>query len=143
MVSKQAANFLKSLFSDEHPAEKKQQEVYCRSLFMVLAGATRADLNVERAEVERVKQILESLLEREFSADEIQLAAETDLRDFAPIQKYIDRSSNVLSLQQRQAILYAMVEVFHSDGSMGVLETDYFNNIVNSLDLTPAQILKI
>ncbi|MGB5325040.1 MAG: TerB family tellurite resistance protein [Pseudomonadales bacterium] len=133
---------IQALFGGGQLSEEKQQDLFAETLFMVLSGATRADLNIESVEVERVKQILEKLLNREYSFAEIKLAGETELYDTAPIQKYVAKASKKLSVEQRQRILHAMVDVFHSDGRMGVLETQYFNSIAAALTLTPAQMLK-
>ncbi|MBT8149877.1 MAG: TerB family tellurite resistance protein [Gammaproteobacteria bacterium] len=132
---------IQALFGGNQISEEKQQEIFAETLFMVLSGATRADLNIESVEVEKVKTILKRTLNREYSLAEIKLAGETDLLETAPIQKYVDKASKKLSVEQRQQILHAMTEVFRSDGSMGVLETDFYNKIAGALSLTPAQML--
>lgn len=132
---------IKALFGGSQLSDEKQQELFAETMFMVLSGATRADLHIEGVEVERVKSILEKSLGREYSVAEIKLAGETELIETAPIQKYVEKASKKLSVEQRQQILHAMAEVFHSDGNMGALETEFFNTIARALSLTPAQML--
>ncbi|MBT8148959.1 MAG: hypothetical protein HKO71_00075 [Pseudomonadales bacterium] len=123
--------------------DEKQQELFSETMFMVLSGAARADLNIEPVEVDRIRDILKRKLDREFTSQEIQLAGETELYDTAPIQKYVSRASRVLPIEQRQEILRAMIEVFLSDGRMGVLEKDYFDSIVEALHLKPSEMLQL
>ena len=132
---------IKSIFGGGKLSDEKQQQLYSETAFMVLSGAARADLHIESIEVEAIRTILCRLLGQEFSSQEIKLAGETELYETAPIQKYVDKVSKKLSIEQRQAILGAMIEVFHADGAMGVLETDYFNSIADALSLTPAQMV--
>lgn len=134
---------MKLIFNDDELLRGKQQELYAETMFMVLSGAARADLNIEMVEVNRIRDILMDKLERDFSAADIQLAGETELFETAPIQKYVARASKVLTVEQRQNILQAMLDVFESDGSMGMLETDYFNTIGEALHLKPSEMLAL
>ena len=133
---------IKSIFGGKLSSEQLQ-ELYAETAFMVLSGAARADLHIESVEVEKIRAILSRLLGQEFSSEEIKLAGETELYATEPIQNYVAKASNKLTIEQRQSILRAMVEVFHADGNMGVLETDYFNSIATALALTPAQMVHL
>ena len=134
---------IKLVFGGGKLLDEKQQELYSEIMFMVLSGAARADLNIEKVEVERIRDILKTNLDREFTAHEIELAGETELFATAPIQKYVAKASRVLSVEQRENVLRAMIEVFLSDGRMGVLEKDYFDSIVAALHLKPSEMLQL
>lgn len=121
-------------------SDEKLQELYSETLFMVLAGAARADLNIEAIEVKRIVKILKDRLDKDFTEAEIKLAGEAKLHDRETVRKYVGRASSQLSVSQRQEIIAAMLEVFESDGTFGPLETDYFNRISVALALTPLQI---
>jgi len=48
-----------------------------------------------------------------------------------------------MTVQHRQAIITAMIEVFRCDGHMDVLEADYFNSIADALNLTAVELLRL
>jgi len=134
---------MKLIFGGGKLLDEKQLELYSETLFMVLSGAARADLNIEKVEVTRIRDILKNKLDRDFTEEEIQLASEVDLFETAPIQKYVAKASHILSVEQRQNVLQATLEVFMSDGHMGVLERDYFDSIVSALHLKPSEMLQL
>ena len=121
----------------------QEQELYAEVLFMVLSGAAGADLNIEAIEAERVCKILKEQLNKDFEPSDIIVAGKTRLYESAPIEKYVRSASGKMTLEHRQAIVYSMIEVFNSDGRSGALEADYFDRIVNALDLKPSELLKI
>jgi uncharacterized tellurite resistance protein B-like protein len=133
-------DLLKSLYGGK--TIEQEYDLYAETLYMVLTGASRADLNVESVEISRIIKILKRVLEKDYSEHDIRFAAETQLYETAPIQKYVGKASKHLTVEHRQNIIYAMLDVFEVDGYMGPLETDYFNTITEALHLTPAQILK-
>ena len=95
------------------------------------------------SQVARIRDILKNKLDRDFTEEEIQLASEVDLFETAPIQKYVAKASHILSVEQRQNVLQATLEVFMSDGHMGLLERDYFDSIVSALDLKPSEMVRL
>ena len=80
-------------------------------------------------------------LGKEFSAQEIRVAALSNLYKMEPFEKYVSKISKKLQPEQRMSILNALVAVLGSDGGIGALEADFFNSVVASLHLTPAQII--
>ena len=70
---------MKLIFGGGKLLYEKQLELYSETLFMVLSGAARADLNIEKVEVARIRDILKNKLDRDFTEEEIQLASEVDL----------------------------------------------------------------
>jgi uncharacterized tellurite resistance protein B-like protein len=45
-----------------------------------------------------------------------------------------------LSDARRSEVVQALADVFRSDSTVSGLEVDFFNNVVDALDVTPAQI---
>lgn len=132
---------VESIFKGGSLSKDKEQELYSELFFMVLSRATAADLNIETVEVEKVAEILSSHLDKEFSAQEIRVAALSRLYKLEPFDKYVSKLSKKITLEHRQDILQGLIEVFRSDGGVGVLEADFFNKVVGGLDLTPAQLI--
>lgn len=132
---------LRNLFGELD--EQKERTLFSETLFMVLAGAANADLNIEAVETARIAGILKEKLGTEVSHTDIKTTAELDLSNTATVAKNVSRACQHLSVSRRQELLDSMLEVFKSDGSIGPLEQDYFNRITESLDLTPSQMMKL
>ena len=54
--------------------------------------------------------------------------------------KYLRKAEKRLSESHCSEIVHALAEVFRSDKNVSALEVDFFNNVVNALNVTPAQI---
>lgn len=124
-------------------SDEQEQSLFAETLYMVLAGAANADLNTERVETTRIAKILKEKLDLEVSHADIKAKAELDLSDRSVITKNVRSASQHLSVPRRQEILDSMTEVFRSDGSIGPLERDYFNQIVAALELDAIDMLKL
>ncbi len=136
-------DMIKSMVIGEKLSPEKEKALFAELLFMVLTRASRADLNVESSEVDMIVKVLKDNLDQDFTEKDIRVAAITELYEHAPFEKYVYRLGRKLSVEYRVRILDAVAEVFASDGTIGVLEADFFNLVANSLDLTPAQIRKL
>ena len=132
---------VKALFKGGKLSEEKENELFAELLYMVLTRATAADLNIESVEVQAVIKILKEQLNQDFTEKDIRVAALSDLYNIEPFERCVGKIGRKLTLVHRTSILHALVEVFKSDGGVGVLEAEYFNNVVNALQLTPAQII--
>jgi len=122
--------------------DDKEQELFSSLLFTILVGAAKADLNIESNETAKIASILKEKLGSDVSQADIKTAGEIDAST-QEIVKNVKAASHRLSLGSRQELLVSMVEVFRSDGSIGPLEQEYFNSIVDALDLTPAQMMQL
>ena len=131
----------KNLFGN--PGDDEKDNLYRETLFMVLAGAANADLNIESSETDRIQSILREKLGHEVSTAEIKTKAELDLSSTSKVAKNVRVACMHLSTEQRQELLDSMLEVFRSDGSMGPLERDYFDEVVGALGLAPSEMLKL
>ena len=134
-------SLVQKIFNGGAVAADREQELYSELFFMVLTRATGADLNIETVEVETVASILKENLDKDFTPQEIRVAALSNLYKMEPFEKYVSKTSKKLNPEQRLSILNALVAVLGSDGGIGVLEADFFNGVVTALDLTPAQII--
>lgn len=107
---------------------------------MTLARAADADISIQSVEVERIQQILKQHTGKDFSSADIRVAARAELYAEASLVKYLRGAHKKLSDAQRSAVVQALADVFRSDSTVSGLEIDFFNNVVDALDVTPAQI---
>lgn len=131
------AHIKKFFGGTDNPEEKR--ELYKEMLLMTLSRATRADLVTNESEVETVQGILLKLLGEEVSSADIRVAAASELFETAPISKYLERVGPQLDSKQNRSIVSALIEVFGADGQISALEVDFFNMVVEALNLTPAE----
>jgi len=109
-------------------------------LLMTLARAADADISIQHVEVERIQQILKQHTGKDFSSADIRVAARAELYAEASLVKYLRGAQKKLSDAQCSEVVQALADVFRSDSTVSGLEIDFFNNVVDALDVTPAQI---
>ena len=109
-------------------------------LLMTLARAANADVSIQHVEVESIQEILKKHTNREFSAADVRIAAREELYAEATLVKYLRKVQKRLTDSHCTEIVQALAEVFRSDQNISALEVDFFNNVVNALNVTPAQI---
>jgi uncharacterized tellurite resistance protein B-like protein len=107
---------------------------------MTLARAADADINIQAAEVERIREILKEHTGDEFSTADIRVAARAELYAEATLVKYLNTVSKKMSTAHRVETVHALADVFRSDQNVSVLEVDFFDKVVESLSVTPAQV---
>ena len=132
-------NVLK-IFGGSDVGEEKQKDLFEETLLMTLARAANADVSIQNAEVESIQAILKKHTGKDFSQADIRVAARAELYAEATLVKYLRRAEKGLKEQHCSEIVQALVELFRSDMNVSALEVDFFNNVVNALNVTPAQI---
>ena len=133
------ANVLKVFGGSEVSAEE-QQQLFEETLLMTLARAANADVSIQHVEVERVQAILKKHTGKDFSSADVRVAAREELYAEATLVKYLRGIGRKLTEGQCSEVVQALTEVFRSDETVSALEVDFFNNVVNALNVTPAQI---
>lgn len=130
---------VKKLFGHiDNPEEKL--ELYKEMLLMTLSRATRADLVTDDSEVATVQRIYAEVIGEEVSSECVRIAASSELYESTSLDKYLARVGQQIDESQSQSIVRALVAVFEADGRVTDSEIDFFNMVVNALNLTPAQI---
>ena len=132
-------NVLK-IFGGSDVSKDKQKDLFEEALLMTLARAANADVSIQNVEVEMIQGILKKHTGRDFSAADVRIAAREELYAEATLVKYLRGVEKGLSEAQCSEIVQALAEVFRSDATISALEVDFFNNVVNALNVTPAQI---
>ena len=133
------ANVLK-VFGGSEVTPEEQQELFEETLLMTLARAANADVSIQHVEVERVQAILKEHTGKDFSTADVRVAAREELYAEATLVRYLRGVEKKLSEAQCSEIVQALTEVFRSDATVSGLEVDFFNNVVNALNVSPAQI---
>jgi uncharacterized tellurite resistance protein B-like protein len=132
-------NVLKIFGGSEISAEEESQ-LYKEVLLMTLARAADADINIQAAEVDRIREILEKHTGEKFSSADIRVAARAELYAEATLVKYLKSAGKKMSTAHRIETVQALADVFRSDQTVSILEIDFFDNVVTSLNVTPSQL---
>ena len=133
-------NYVLKLFGGADVSEEHLNELFEEVLLMTLARAADADISIQNVEVESIKAILKKHTGKDFSSADIRVAARAELYAEATLVKYLRGVQKKLSGARRSEVVHALAEVFRSDSTVSGLEVDFFNNVVDALDVTPAQI---
>ena len=132
-------NVLKVFVGSEISADR-QKDLFEEALLMTLARAADADVSIQHVEVESIQAILKKHTGKEFTSADVRIAAREELYAEATLVKYLRKAEKRLLEQHCSEIVQALAEVFRSDQNVSALEIDFFNNVVNALNVTPAQI---
>ena len=133
------SNVLK-IFGGSDVSAGSETDLFEETLLMTLARAADADINIQHVEVERIQQILKEHTGKDFSSADIRVAARQELYAEATLVKYLRKAEKGLTEAHCSEIVQALTEVFKSDSTVSALEVDFFNNVVNALNVSPAQI---
>lgn len=129
-----------NIFGGSDMGEEQRNELFKEVLLMTLARAADADINIQNVEVDRIREILKENTGEDFSAADIRVAAREELYAEATLRKYLNSVQKKMAEEDRVKTVRALADVFRSDSSVSVLEVDFFNGVVESLKVTPAQV---
>ncbi len=128
------------LVRDNSGKVKHKQELFQEVLLMVLARATRADSNVEKVEIARVREVLKQQLDMDFSDAEIRTAASSEIFETQSLERYLASATRKLDERERTIILIALASVIRSDEEIRVFELGFFDRVALALRATPSEI---
>lgn len=128
-----------NIFSSDQ-SECASEELKKEVMLMTLARAADADINIQHAEVDRIREILKAHTGEDFSSADIRVAARSDLYAEASLRKYLSSVRKKLRAADRADVVGALADVFRSDDIVSPLEIDFFNRTVEALGATPAEI---
>ena len=132
--------YVQKLFGGADVSAEHEGELFEEVLLMTLARAANADVSIQHAEVESIQAILKKHTGKDFSSADVRVAAREELYAEATLVKYLRKAEKRLSEQHCSEVVQVLAEVFRSDSTVSALEIDFFNNVVNALNVTPAQI---
>lgn len=128
------------IFGGSDVSAEEQGELYKEVLLMTLARAADADINIQAVEVERIQEILKERTGQEFSSGDIRIAARAELYAEASLRKYLASASGKMADKDRVDTVHALADIFRSDKNVSVLEVDFFNGVVEALQVSPAEV---
>jgi len=129
-----------NIFGGSEFSEEAENELFKEVLLMTLARAADADINIQAAEVDRIREILKARTGDDFSSADIRVAARAELYAESTLVKYLNTVSKKMSTAHRIETVQALAEVFRSDQNVSVLEVDFFDKVVESMRVTPSQL---
>jgi uncharacterized tellurite resistance protein B-like protein len=129
------------IFSGSEPTAEEQAQLAKEAMLMTLSRATAADTNIKDIEVEKVREVLLARTSEDFPAADVRVAAHSSIYEKAPLEKYLASTSKKLGIDDRMGIAEALRDVVNADGRVSDREITFFNDIVEALNLTPAQLM--
>ena len=127
------------VFGESSASEKNQDELYKEVLLTTLAQASKSDANIQPLEIETIQRIMRRETGQDFTEADIRKASLSDMYESANLRKYLRRVQGQLNAENKITILRALVDVIKSDTEINVLEIDFFNRVVETLRITPAE----
>ena len=131
---------ISKLVRDSKSKAHHKQELYQEVLVMVLARATRADSNVEKVEITKVREVLKQQLNIDFSDAEIRTAASSEIVESKSLERYLSSATRKLDEKERTIILASLASVIRSDEEVRVFELDFFDRVALALRASPSEI---
>lgn len=125
------------IFGGSEPTEEERAQLREEVMLMVLARATAADLNISSVEIETVRETILEKTGRELTEAEIRVAANSELFEKAPLKRYVATSAKSLTHAERVEIIQALAQVIHSDDRTGAREAEFFEQMVEAMQLGP------
>ena len=129
-----------NIFGGGDCSDEERERLFKETLLMTLARAADADINIQHAEVDRIREILKEHTGEEFTQADIRLAARQELYAESTLVKYLTSVRGKLTDKHRVETVQALADVFRSDLAVNALEIDFFNSIATALQLSPAEL---
>lgn len=127
-------------FGGSDVGAEHEKELFEEALLMILARAADADISIQGIEVETIQGILKKHTGKDVEAKDIRTAAREELYARETLVRYLRKVEKRLSESHCTEIVQALAEVFRADATISPLEVDFFNDVVDALNVTPAQI---
>ena len=122
------------------PSADEKRELFKEAALMTLARATSADTNIKTVEVKLVQELLIRITDEEISLADIKTAAQSELFERQPLDRYLVAVGRKLDKDQRITLLGCLAEVIKGDERVSHYETDYFDMVATALNATPSEL---
>ena len=131
---------ISKLFGGGSLTEEEKADLVKEVMLMTLSRAAASDTNIKSVEIDKVQEVLQARTGEEVPTSEIRIAANSALFEKVSLDKYLARSSKNLEMKDRVEIVTALREVIGSDDRVSDMEMEFFNMVVESLDIPPANL---
>lgn len=128
------------IFRTDRTAEEKKQ-LFKEAALMTLARATSADTNIKTVELKAVQAVLTQVTGEEISLADIKTAAQSDLFEKQPLERYLHSVGRELDSEDRMTLFRCLAEVIQSDERVSHFETAYFDMVARALNATPSELV--
>ncbi len=125
---------------DKELSADEKKELVEEVLLMTLARATSADCNIDSVEVESVQAIIKEATGSDISEQDIRIAAISDLFKEASLKRYLQKVGGRIDVADRQLVVSSLGKLIKVDGKVSPFEVNFFNEVVEALGLTPAEL---
>lgn len=139
MASLDFSNVLK-VFKESRPSEEEADALFKEVLVMTLSRATSSDSHIDDHEVAAVAKILCRETGEDISSAQIQVAAKSELFEERPIDRYLSKVRDKLSMSQRLRIAECLAEVIKSDVKVRRAELRFFDRVAGALEIQAHQL---
>ena len=129
------------VFGGDEPTEEEQAALFKEVLLMVLARASSSDANIANVEVSSIIKMLKDATGDDISERQVRKAANSHLYEKAPFRKYLGGVRKKLNSADRAKIAQCLAQLMNSDERVSVLEIDFFDKVVNALEITPSELV--
>lgn len=126
-------------FGDKELSAEDKKELVEEVLLMTLARATSADCNIDSVEVASVQAIIKEATGSDVSEQDIRIAAISDLFKEASLKRYLSKVRSKIDVSERQLVVSSLGKLIKVDGKVSPFEVEFFNEVVEALGLTPAE----
>lgn len=130
---------IKQLFRKSRCEESEKESLYQELLLMVLARGGRVDYHISDSEIGKIKDLIARKTDLKVDEKDIRMASMSELYETAPLYEYVADISRKIDSAQKVKIARLLLEVILVDGKVTSSEAEFYNMIVNQLDLTPFQ----
>lgn len=127
-------------FGDKELSADEKKELVEEVLLMTLARATSADCNIDSVEVASVQKIIKEATGSDVSEQDIRIAAISDLFKEASLKRYLSKIRSRIDVADRQLVVSSLGKLIKVDGKVSPFEVEFFNEVVEALGLTPAEL---
>jgi uncharacterized tellurite resistance protein B-like protein len=91
--------------------------------------------------VSSIQDMLKEATGEEFSGAQVRKAANSHLYEKAPFRKYLGGVRKKLRTEDRVKIANCLSTLMKKDEHVSVLEIDFFDKVVNALEIRPAELV--
>lgn len=128
------------LFTGGSLSEQERKDLLKEVLLITLSRASAADTNINPIEISVIQNILKGVTGEQFSDQQIQVAARSEVYETKPLDSFLARIASSLSEADRSLVANSLATVIKSDEKITYNEVEFFNTVVSALKLTPASI---
>ena len=132
-------NVLK-VFGGAKPGPDERHELLKEVLLMTLARASSSDSNTNPVEVDTVQRVLKDVTGEDISSADIRVAAASEIFESAPLERYLSSVASSLTAHDRVTVAQSLAKVIKSDVEVSEAEVEFFNKIVDALEISPAEL---